>query len=102
MNIYMEPTSSFMPPTVHDSIVFIDDSQQFTSLDQAVDEFAVWGETFAPAPVGFQFGYEDDRFWWSALQNPPADIGNAILSAVPNTAALFWVDFTILDVFPPK
>lgn len=92
--------TAFMPPAVRDGLVFIDDSQQFTSLDQMVDEFAVWGEAFASAPVGFQFGYEDDRFWWSALQDPPAYIGKAILSAVPNTAALFWVDFTVLEIFP--
>jgi hypothetical protein len=94
--------TAYMPPTVSDGIVFIDDSQQFTSLQQMVDEFQVWGETFAPAPVGFQYGYPDDRVWWGKLENPPAIIGNAILSAVPNTEALFWVDFTALDVFPPS
>lgn len=92
--------TAFMPPTVRDGIVFIDDSQQFHDLGQMVNEFKVWGETFAPAPVGFQFGYPDDQVWWRQLQNPPADIGNAILSAVPNTEALFWVDFTALEVFP--
>jgi len=92
---------NFMPATVRDGIVFIDDSQQFTSLQQMVNEFQVWGETFAPAPVGFQYGYEDDQFWWSQLDNPPAEIGNAILAVVPNTEGLFWVDFTALDVFPP-
>lgn len=92
--------TALMPPAVRDGIVFIDDSQQFTCLDQMVDEFAAWGEAFTPAPVGFQFGYEADRFWWSALQDPPSTIGKAILSAVPNTAALFWVDFTVLEIFP--
>jgi hypothetical protein len=93
---------SFMPPNARESILFVDDSQHFTSLDQMVSEFTTWGKTFAPVPVGFQVGYEDDRFWWSAMQDPPSDIGNAILSAVPNTAALFWVDFTVQDVFHPK
>jgi hypothetical protein len=93
---------NWMPPTFRDGIVFVDDSQQFASMQQMVDEFAVWGRHFAPAPVAFQYGYLDDKVWWGILKDPPADIGNAILAAVPNTSALYWVDFTALDVFPPN
>jgi hypothetical protein len=91
-----------MPPTVRDGIFFIDDSQILPSLDAMVDEFAAWGRAFAPAPVGFQFGYETDRPWWEKLQDPPAEIGRQILAKVPNTRGLYWVDFTILEVFPPR
>lgn len=93
--------SNVMPPTLRDGLVFIDDSQIFTSFDAMVEEFATWGRTFAPAPVSFQFGYPSDRPWWSQLEDPPAEIGRRILDAVPNTEALIWVDFTILEVFPP-
>jgi len=93
---------NWMPPTVRDGIVFVDDSQQFTSFDHLVTEFAKWGQHFAPAPVAFQYGYPDDRIWWGKLQDPPGEIGQAILENVPNTTALFWVDFTVLDVFPPQ
>jgi hypothetical protein len=91
-----------MPPTGRDGIFFIDDSQIRPSLDARVDEFAAWGRAFAPAPVGFQFGYETDRPWWEKLQDPPAEIGRQILAKVPNTRGLYWVDFTILEVFPPR
>lgn len=91
----------WMPPTVRDGIVFVDDSQQFADFDQMISEFAAWGRRFSPAPVAFQYGYPADRDWWGALTDPPADIGRAILEAVPNTNALFWVDFTVLEVFPP-
>jgi hypothetical protein len=47
-----------------------------------------FGKNFAPASVGFQYGYPNDQVWWGKLQNPPADIGNAILAAAPNTEAL--------------
>ncbi len=92
----------YMPPTVRDGLVFVDDSQGVASLDEMVAEFAVWGETFAPAPVGFQYGYDSDKPWWGELENPPGDIGDAILEAVPNTTGLFWVDFTVLELFPPE
>jgi len=90
-----------MPPTVREGILFVDDSQEFSSLDEMVNEFEAWGKTFAPAPVAFQYGYEADRIWWSKLQDPPGEIGRRILVTIPNTEALYWVDFTALEVFPP-
>jgi hypothetical protein len=90
-----------LPPTVRDGLFFIDDSQILPSLDAMVEEFAEWGRAFAPAPVGFQFGYPSDRPWWSALGDPPGDIGRAILDRVSNAQGLYWVDFTVLDLFPP-
>jgi hypothetical protein len=90
-----------MPPTMREGLLFIDDSQILPSLDAMVDEFAEWGRAFAPAPVGFQYGYPSDRPWWSKLDDPPGDVGRAILDRVPNTEGLYWVDFTVLDLFPP-
>jgi predicted ester cyclase len=75
-----------MPPTYRDGLVFVDDSQGHGSLANMVKEFEVWGDTFAPAPVGFQFGYVSDKKWWSALADPPRDIGNALLSRDPEHA----------------
>lgn len=88
-----------MPPTVREGILFVDDSQEFKTMDEMVSEFAQWGKTFAPHPVAFQFGYPADQPWWSKLNDPPKEIGNEILKQVPNTEALFWVDFSVLDVF---
>jgi hypothetical protein len=90
-----------LPPTLRDGLLFIDDSQILPTLDAMVAEFAAWGRSFAPAPVAFQFGYPSDRPWWRQLDDPPGDIGRAILAAVPNAAGLYWVDFTVLDVFRP-
>lgn len=89
-----------MPPTLRDGILFVDDSQVFPTMDPMIDEFAQWGKTFAPYPVAFQIGYPSDRPWWSKLNDPPREIGNRILQLVPNTEAILWVDFSILEVFP--
>jgi hypothetical protein len=91
-----------MPPTVREGLMFVDDSQILPSLDAMVAEFAEWGRAFAPAPVAFQYGYESDRRWWKELEDPPRDIGRRILGAVPNSTGLYWVDFTVLEVFPPR
>lgn len=92
----------YMPPTVRDGLVFVDDSQGFQSFEELAAEFTAWGEWFAPAPVAFQYGYTSDRRWWQELENPPQEIGQRLLTAVPNTVGLYWVDFTVLDVFPPE
>ena len=89
----------WMPATEHDGIFFVDDSQQFESFDQMVQEFAEWGKALA-TPVGFQYGYPADRVWWQKFQDPPQEIGQALLDNVPNTKGLFWVDFTVIDIFP--
>jgi hypothetical protein len=89
-----------MPPTYRNGLFFVDDSQFFESLDEMAAEFAEWGQAFAPSPVGFQFGYYDDKKWWGQYENPPQALGEAILQVVPNTKGLFWVDFTALQVFP--
>ncbi len=91
-----------MPPTVRDGILFVDDSQIFPTMDPMIDEFAQWGKTFAPAPVAFQIGYPSDRPWWIQMKDPPKGIGENILKKVPNTQAIFWVDFSVLEVFPPN
>lgn len=90
-----------MPPTFREGILFVDDSQILPSLDTMIEEFAEWGKAFAPSPVAFQFGYPSDRPWWIQLNDPPKAIGSRILKAVPNTEALFWVNFSVLEVFPP-
>jgi hypothetical protein len=52
-----------MLPTYRDGLVFIDDSQGHGSLNAMVAEFSNWGQTFAPSPVGFQYGYQSDKTW---------------------------------------
>ena len=90
-----------MPPAARDGILFVDDSQIFDSADAMIAEFAEWGKSFAPAPVGFQYGYRTDKPWWGPMKDPVKEIGDRILAAAPNTEMLIWVDFSIQDVFPP-
>jgi len=91
-----------MPPTYRTGLVFIDDSQGHGSLSNMVSEFRAWGQAFAPAPVGFQYGYKSDQSWWSTLADPPAEIGYALLANIPNARDLVWVDFTAYRIWPPE
>lgn len=92
---------AWMPPKAREGIVFINDEQNFDSLDQMKESFSNWGKHFSPYPVGFQFGYYSDRSWWKKYPEPARAISHAILENIPNARSLFWVDFTIFEVFPP-
>jgi hypothetical protein len=92
---------SRMTPNYRNGIVFVNDGQRFQSLEVMTAHFTAWGKAFYPAPVAFQYGYPSDRVWWEHLPDPANEIGRRILACVPNAGGLFWVDFTVLDVFPP-
>ncbi|MCL4511651.1 MAG: Ig-like domain-containing protein [Bacteroidetes bacterium] len=92
---------SWMPPTYRGNIIFVDDSQQFASLSDMVYEYKAWGRTFYPSRVSFQIGYPADKSWWGQYSDPPRTIGTALMSAIPNAYGVFWVDFTVTQVFPP-
>jgi len=97
-------SQSWMPPAFRGEIIFIDDSQDFTwaasPMNAMVNEFKDWGNNFFPNPVWFQFGYPADREWWSKYSDPAFTIGVALLENIPNCNGLFWVDFTITELFP--
>jgi len=65
-----------------------------------VKDFKNWGEEFTHSTVGFQFGYKADKPWWRELSNPPREIGQALVKNIPNTTDLFWVDFTMDQIWP--
>jgi len=90
-----------MPPTVREDILFVNDRQEYESKEEMIAWFDEWGEMFEPYPVAYQFGYMADKSWWDDLEDPPGEIGNEILANVPNTEGIYWVDFTIFDLFPP-
>lgn len=91
---------SKMPPTVRGDLLFVDDSQGFSSLNQMTNQFAGWGSNFSPAEVGFQYGYPNDRPWWSPYADPAGTIAGALHQNIPNASSFFWVDFTIEEIVP--
>jgi hypothetical protein len=93
---------AYMPPTARDDILFVNGSHDFQDLDDMLAEFSDWGQYFAPARVAFQYGHPDDQSWWDGQPDAPGTLGRTILEHVPNTDALFWLDSTIVHVYPPQ
>jgi hypothetical protein len=94
----------WMPPEYRGDILFVDDSQDFGWANDPfglmVNEFGEWAAEFSPNPSAFQFGYPADQSWWSQLNDPPQDIGQALIDNIPECYGIFWVDFTITQIFP--
>jgi hypothetical protein len=91
----------WMPPAYRGDLIFVSDSQGFNKLDDMLDEFITyWADYFKPNRVFYQFGYRRDKSWWSQLNNPPADIGTEIAHHISQNCGIFWVDFTLRDIFP--
>jgi len=84
-----------MPPKYrHPQLWFLDDSQQFHSADQFLNDFKGWAKHFPDSTVGYQFGYKADRAWCSNLSDPPQTLGMRLRASIPKTGYLFRVDFT--------
>ncbi len=97
-----------LPPNYRGDIVYINDSQDFLTLSQMVDEFKGWGKYYNNNPVIYQFGYnsdvngdnQSDYDWWHEFDDPVKKIGDQLFSKIDNCQGIYWVDFTIKDVFP--
>ncbi|MCJ7649396.1 MAG: hypothetical protein MUP85_12335 [Candidatus Lokiarchaeota archaeon] len=99
-----------MPTKHYEDIVYISDSYDYPNLDALIDEFNYWATSFPNSKVGFQIGYDfdvnndskTDKDWWSLMDDPSKEIGTAIIDNISNLEGIYWVDFSIKEVFPPS
>jgi len=88
-----------MPSEHPEGIVFMSDSQNFESYDEMMDDFLSWGRSFSDAQVAYQYGYDVDRGIWGHMEDPFAEIGNDIMRNISNCVGVYWVDFTIAELY---
>ena len=98
-------SQSWMPQTYRGKVLFVDDSQDFNyasnPFNTMVSEFKSWGTKFSPNRSAFQFGYAKDSTWWGKFADQTKTIGDALRTNIASCGAVFWVDFTVMKVFPP-
>ncbi len=85
----------YMPPSYRDHMIYISDSQDFSSLDKIKSEMNDWAKTFKGTPVMFQIGYDADKSIW---QNDPIGFAKSIADAASSyndQIGIIWVDFTM-------
>ena len=92
--------SRWLPEKFPSDMIFVNDSQQFTSLEQMQQDFQYWAELYYPNNVFFQIGYDEDEDLWSTYSNPARDLGAYLLDGVKdsNKCGIIWVDFTLQSV----
>lgn len=84
-----------LPPTYRDpNLWFLTDSQEFATADDWLDDMRAWQTAFSAAPIGVQYGYPNDRKWWTVLPAPPVTLGRTLVRELPGCRMLLWVDFT--------
>jgi len=89
-------------PTLHSKdVVFVDDAQDFSGLDEMVDSFKSWGNTFMGAGVGFSIRFLHDENWWPQLSDPAREIANRLFNEIPNCKEVYWVSWSITKIFNP-
>ena len=90
-----------MPPTQRNGLVFVDDSQGHGSARRDGRRVQHLGGDLRPVARRIPVRLPVGQGWWSGLADPPRQIGNAVLSEIPNTRDLVWVHFTAYDIWPP-
>ena len=90
--------SAWLPDPI-DGLIYVNDSQQFRSLEQMQEEFSSWAFAFEPCPVMFQIGYQADKRVWGKMENPAEELGKALQSECTygNALGIIWVDFTLKE-----
>jgi hypothetical protein len=83
-----------------EGLIYVNDSQQFESMDHVLSEFTDWALYYAPQPVMFQIGYAADKWIWETYENPAKEFGEAIIKECHsgNDVGIIWVDFTLSQV----
>ena len=100
MGVFVKHWDSAWLPDPIDGLIYVNDSQQFRSLEQMQEEFSSWAFAFEPCPVMFQIGYQADKRVWGKMENPAEELGKALQSQCMygNDLGIIWVDFSLKEV----
>ncbi|HEX7576331.1 MAG TPA: hypothetical protein VF360_08125, partial [Candidatus Methanoperedens sp.] len=92
---------SKLPTQIPKDILVIDDSQENENLNTLVSEHVAMEKQYPKNPYGAQIGYPSDKIIWGSMSDPVKQLGSAVQTAIGRPISVFWVDFSITEVFPP-
>ena len=91
---------SKLPTGIPSDVLIVCDDEQNGNLNTLVSEHVVMEKQFPNNPFGAQYGYPSDENIWDSMQDPVKQIGDAIRNAIGRPISLFWVDFSIEQLYP--
>ncbi|MBN2202572.1 MAG: hypothetical protein JW700_00065 [Candidatus Aenigmarchaeota archaeon] len=91
---------SKLPTGIPSNILIVCDDEENGKLNTLVSEHALMESKFKNNPFGAQYGYPSDKNIWQDMQDPIKQLGNAIEDRIGRPISHFWVDFSIMDLYP--
>ena len=91
---------SKLPTGIPTDILIVCDDEENGNLNTLLSEHEVMESRFPNNPFGAQYGYPSDRNIWSGMQDPVKQLGDAIQEILDKPISLFWVDFSIQQLYP--
>jgi hypothetical protein len=90
---------SKLPTGIPSDILIICDDEENGNLNTLVSEHKAMENRFPNNPFGAQYGYPSDKKIWQGMSDPVKQIGSAIEDAIGRPISLFWVDFSIQQLY---
>lgn len=92
---------SKLPTGIPTDILVICDDENNGDLNTLVTEHVAMENQYPNNSYGAQIGYPSDKNIWGSMSDPAKEVGLAVQTAIGRPISVFWVDFTITNVFPP-
>ncbi|MGL1894107.1 MAG: hypothetical protein OCD02_20935 [Spirochaetaceae bacterium] len=83
----------------NEDIIYVQSMEGINNEQELRNRHALWSRKFYPSPIGFEFGFIEDKEYWSRYDNPITDIYNLLIGE--NTTgefSYFWNESSLLDV----
>jgi hypothetical protein len=90
---------SKLPTGIPTDILVVCDDEENGNLNTLLSEHEAMANRFSNNPFGAQYGYPSDENIWSSMQDPVKQLGDAIQERVGKPISLFWVDFSIQQLY---
>ena len=90
---------SKLPTGIPSDILIVCDDEQNGNLKTLVSEHVAFENHFQNNPFGAQYGYPSDENIWGGMQDPVKQVGDDIQDAIGKPISLFWVDFSIHQLY---
>ncbi len=91
---------SKLPTGITTDILVVCDDEQNGNLSTLVSEHKSMSSQYPNNKFGAQIGYPSDKNIWGSMSDPIKQIGSAIKTEIGRPISVFWVDFSIKEVFP--
>ena len=89
-----------LPTGIPTDVLVVSDDEQNGDINTIVAEHKEMAGIYLNNRFGAQIGYPSDKNIWGNMDDPVKTLGDAVESGIRRDISIFWVDFSISQVFP--